>query len=80
VVYFWDKLKDPFLKIKSLLKQDGLFYFFMVKSDDLVKLKFAREDVFNKYSISQVVESLKLAGFREIDYFFDYGYFIKARK
>jgi SAM-dependent methyltransferase len=80
VVYFWDNLQKPFEKIKALLKQGGIFSFYMAKNDDLNKMKFTKEDIFNKYSIEQVLEALKLVGFSEIDYFFDKGYFVKVKK
>ena len=42
VVYFWNDLHKPFEKIKSLLKDDGVFCFYMEKKEDLKKLKFTR--------------------------------------
>lgn len=80
VVYFWDDLQKPFKKVSSLLKDDGVFYMYMAKNDDLTKLKFTKSDVFEKYSIEQILEVLKSAGFREVDYFFKKGYHIKAKK
>ncbi len=80
VIYFWDNLQKPFEKVSSLLKNDGLFYIYMDSKEDLAKVSFADDDIFNKYTIEQVVDALKLFGFREIDYFFDKGYFVKAKK
>jgi hypothetical protein len=58
VIYFWDELYDPFEKKLSLLKTNGVFYIYMVNADTLVEKK-APDSVFNKYSIDQVVASLK---------------------
>lgn len=79
VVYFWDNLQKPFEKIKSLLKKEGIFSFYMASVDDLNKIKFTIGEIFNKYTIEQALESLKLAGFEQIDYYYDKGYFIQAR-
>ncbi len=38
------------------------------------------DSVFNKYSIEQIVETLKLAGFTEVENYFDKGFYIKAKK
>jgi SAM-dependent methyltransferase len=80
VIYFWDNLNKPFERVKSLLKDDGLFCFYMAGKDDLTKLKFTKDDIFNKYSIDQIIEALKSAGFREFDYYFKNGYYIKVKK
>jgi ubiquinone/menaquinone biosynthesis C-methylase UbiE len=80
VVYFWDDLQKPFKKINSLLKDVGIFYFFMAKKEQLSKIKFAKDEIFNKYSIEQVTDDLKSAGFNEVDYFEKIGYYIKAKK
>ncbi len=80
VVYFWDNLQKPFEKVNSLLKNDGLFCIYMDSKEDLSKVPFAEDDIFNKYTIEQVLDALKLAGFSEVDYYFDNGYFVKAKK
>jgi SAM-dependent methyltransferase len=80
VVYFWDDLQKPFERVKSLLKDDGIFYFYMANKDDLTKVKFTKDDIFNKYSIEQVLEALKSVGFKEFDYYYKKGYYIKAKK
>ncbi|MEP6617447.1 MAG: class I SAM-dependent methyltransferase [Ginsengibacter sp.] len=77
VIYFWNDLKEPFRKVLSLLKPAGTFYIFMA---DSASLKKAPDDVFNKYSIEQLVESLKSSGFSEVFQYFDKGYYIKAKK
>lgn len=79
VVYFWSDLKKPFRRVKSLLKDDGIFCFYMAKNDDLNKVKLTSNDIFNKYSIEQISEALKSVGFNEVDYFFNKGYYIKAK-
>ena len=80
VVYFWDDLQKPFEKVKSLLGDDGIFCFYMANKDELARLKFTSNDIFNKYSIEQISEALKSAGFREFDYYFKKGYYIKVKK
>jgi SAM-dependent methyltransferase len=78
VVYFWDDLQRPFEKIKSLLKKDGMFCFYMAHKDFLIKKK-SPDEIFNKYSIEQITGALKQAGFSEIDHYFDKGYYVKAK-
>lgn len=80
VVYFWNDLQKPFERVLSLLKDDGVFCFYMEKNDNLNKLKFTKDDIFNKYSIDQILVALESVGFREVDYHFNKGYFIKAKK
>jgi len=80
VIYFWDKLDQPFSKIKTILKDGGLLCMFMAHSDYIKKMKFTKDDIFNKYPIELVVNELKLAGFRDINYKFDRAYIIKCRK
>ncbi len=80
VVYFWEDLIFPFVKIRSLLKDEGAFYFYMAKKEDLSKLKFTDDSVFNKYTIEEVTDALNAAGFRSVDHHFDMGYFVKAMK
>lgn len=80
VVYFWDELEKPFRKIRKGLKDNGVFYFFMEHQDKLHNLKFAKDDIFNKYSIEEVKEKLKLSGFSKIDYHYKKGYFVRCEK
>jgi SAM-dependent methyltransferase len=80
VVYFWDDLQKPFEKVKSLLKDDGIFCLYMAGKDELNKARFTKDGIFNKYSIGQIVNALKLSGFHEIDHNFRKGYYIKAKK
>jgi arsenite methyltransferase len=80
VIYFWNKLIEPFSKVNFLLKEGGLFCLYMEHSDDLKQMKFTKNDIFNIYSVEQVVDNLKLSGFRDIDYKYDKGYLIKSQK
>lgn len=80
VVYFWSNLQIPFSKIYQLLQPQGLFCFYMIDKEELSKLSFTDESVFNKYSIDQIVEVLSFVGFSQITYQFNKGYFIEARK
>jgi ubiquinone/menaquinone biosynthesis C-methylase UbiE len=80
VIYFWDDLQKPFEKVRSLLRDDGIFCFYMARNEDLTKVRFTRNDIFNKYSIEQITDALKSAGFSEADYNYKHGYFIKAKK
>lgn len=80
VIYFWDNLEKPFKKIYEELKQHGKLYIYMVGRDDLNKLKFTPDEIFNKYTIDFVSEELKRIGFKNIDYKFDNGYYITCEK
>ncbi|MEI7500400.1 MAG: class I SAM-dependent methyltransferase [Bacteroidota bacterium] len=80
VIYFWNNIEKPFKKIKDELKQDGMLCIYMDHRDDLKKLKFTTDDIFNKYTIDYVSEELKRLGFKNIDYKFDNGYYIKCNK
>ena len=78
VIYFWSNLEVAFSKIKNLLKTDGVFCFYMQHKNYLDSKKFAAKGIFNKYSIEEVVASLKNSGFENIDYLEDNGFYIKA--
>lgn len=80
VIYFWEELVNPFKKIHSLLKNDGVFCFYFSHKTDLDKLKFTKGEVFNKYDIETVTGKLKEAGFKNIKSRFDYGYYVKAER
>ncbi|MCK9617494.1 MAG: class I SAM-dependent methyltransferase [Lentimicrobiaceae bacterium] len=81
VIYFWDKLEEPFLKIKTLLKEDGVLCMYMAHKDYINKMKFTKDDIFNKYTIEEVLDKLKSVGFEDISYHFENnGYIIKCRK
>lgn len=80
VIYFWKSLEEPFMKINEMLTNDGVFCMYIAHPDMLRSLKFTIDEVFNKYTIEQVVEALKKYGFRDISYTLDRGYFIKCVK
>jgi len=80
VIYFWDDIQKPFIKIYSLLRNGGSLFFYMAGKEYLEKHKHTNNDIFNKYAIEQVAETLKTAGFKNIDWSFDKGYYIKAVK
>lgn len=80
VVYFWDDLHRPFDRVRLMLRDEGIFCFYMASREDLNKVKFAKNDIFNKYSIDQITEALKSAGFGKVEYYFKNGYYIKAKK
>lgn len=79
VVYFWNELSVPFQKVFTILKNGGSFHMYMAGKSFLEKSK-APDSIFNKYSIDQVVEALKAAGFISVEYSKENGYFIKAYK
>jgi cyclopropane fatty-acyl-phospholipid synthase-like methyltransferase len=79
VVYFWDELKSPFEKVLSLLKKGGAFHIYMADKNTLLKKKLP-DSVFNKYSIDQVMEALKSAGFENMEHYSEKGLYIKAKK
>ena len=76
VIYFWNDLEKPFKKINEELKQNGKLYIYMADRDDLIKMKFTLDGIFNKYTIDQVSKELKRTGFDSIDYEFADGYCI----
>ena len=79
VVYFWDGLRKVFEKIATLLRNNGAFYIYMATREMLIEKK-APDGVFNKYSIEQIEEALRLAGLKNVTYHFDQGYYIKAQR
>jgi SAM-dependent methyltransferase len=80
VVYFWNDLQRPFERVRSLLNDDGMFCFYMASKEELDKIKFTKKDIFNKYSIEQITNALKTAGFGKVEYYFKHGFYIKAKK
>jgi len=80
VVYFWNNLEKPFLKIRDGLKKDGIFCFSMAHRDNLNKAKYTKDNIFNKYTIEQVIDKLTLSGFKKINFHFNKVYIIKCRK
>jgi len=80
VVYFWDDLLKPFGKVHSLLKDNGTFCIYMAGEDELKNAKYTIDGIFNKYTIDEILDTLKSGGFNIVDYYFKKGYYIKARK
>src|SRR5215216_4865550 len=74
VVYFWNDLTSPFEKVLSLLKKGGAFHIYMANENTLVE-KRAPDSVFNKYSIEQVRDALKAAGFDYVEYYTEKGFY-----
>jgi len=80
VIYFWDNLEIPFSKIRNGLKENGIFYFYMDHPDDLSKHGFTSKDIFNIYTIDQVIDKLNISGFSKISYQYENGYYLKCNK
>ncbi len=80
VVYFWDDPVIPFLKIHEGLRENGIFHFYMAHADHLNKIRFTKDGIFNKYSIEDITGYLQKAGFRNIEYTQDDGYYVKCQK
>lgn len=79
VVYFWSDLSKAFEKILSMLRERGSFHIYMMDKS-MLQEKHAPDSVFNKYSIEQVLEALKTAGFFTIQHYERKGFYIKATK
>lgn len=79
VIYFWNELSEPFAKVFSVLKKGGSFHIYMADKITLMKKK-APDSVFNKYSTEHVVESLKSAGFDNVEHYQEHGHYIIAKK
>ena len=79
VIYFWENLNEPFQKIKSALNNSGIFCFYMAHKDYLIKEKYSNS-IFNKYSIEEVTSALYEAGFSKVEYKFNNGYYVEAKK
>jgi|GEM_PF-3478746 len=80
LAYFGDSLQPSFEKIKSLLKDEGTFYFFMKGNKEEEKFKFSKKENYTQFPIEQIVTTLKAAGFKKVYYFIERGYFIRAVK
>jgi len=80
VVYFWDDLKKPFNNLYNHLKDGGELHFYMAGREFLEKHAFTKDELFNKYTIEQIEEALKLSGFKSVEWKFEQGYYIKAIK
>jgi ubiquinone/menaquinone biosynthesis C-methylase UbiE len=85
VIYFWADLTSNFTKVFEVLEPGGVYAIYMASAEDLMKIQFARTDVFNKYSIDHVKNCLEKVGFKNIKYNIvsekkEHGYFIFAGK
>ncbi len=78
VIYFWNDLNLAFTRIFNMLGEKGEFLIYMDHKDSLEKAKFLAD--FCKYPVEEVESKLKYAGFTNIEYTLDKGYFISARK
>ncbi|HET6558388.1 MAG TPA: class I SAM-dependent methyltransferase [Prolixibacteraceae bacterium] len=78
VIYFWKELNPVFTKISSMLNNGGTFCIFMTSAKELNDYKFPEN--FNKYSAEEVERELKKAGFQNVEYKLDKGYYITSRK
>ncbi|MGE5682714.1 MAG: class I SAM-dependent methyltransferase [Bacillota bacterium] len=78
VIYFWNDLNKAFMKVNSLLNENGIYFIYMATADELKRLGFEKE--FVKYSVEQVEAALRQTGFTKVEYKNDDGYYIKAWK
>ncbi|MCU7496536.1 MAG: class I SAM-dependent methyltransferase [Ignavibacteria bacterium] len=78
VIYFWNDLNKAFMKVSSLLNDNGIYFIYMTTAEELTRLGFDKE--FFKYSVEQVESALRQAGFNKVEYEKDNGYYIKAWK
>jgi cyclopropane fatty-acyl-phospholipid synthase-like methyltransferase len=76
VIYFWTDLDKAFSKVFSMVERGGMFFIYMDSSDDLAKLKFTGN--FCKYTIEEVENALTRAGFSNVEYFNNKGYYVNA--
>lgn len=78
VIYFWKELNPVFTKIFSMLNNGGTFCIFMTSAQELKAGRFPEN--FHKYSAEEVERELKKAGFQNVEYTLDNGYYIKSTK
>jgi SAM-dependent methyltransferase len=78
VIYFWPDLNEAFKRVNSLLEADGEYLIYMEHRNDLEKFRGAQD--FCKYSIENVENELINAGFTNVVYKLDKGYYIKSKK
>jgi len=78
VIYFWNDLNLAFTRIFNMLGKEGKFLIYMDHMDSIEKVKFLAD--FCKYPMEEVEGKLKTAGFAEIEFTLDKGYFISAKK
>jgi ubiquinone/menaquinone biosynthesis C-methylase UbiE len=78
VIYFWNDLSLAFTRIFNMLGKQGEFLIYMEHMDRIEKAKFLAD--FCKYPVEELERKLKQAGFTDIEYILDKGYFISAKK
>jgi ubiquinone/menaquinone biosynthesis C-methylase UbiE len=76
VIYFWEDISIPFKKILHGLKPGGMYCLFMAH----FKGKPDKDKIFNTYTIDVVMKKLLEAGFSDVQYKYNKGYYIKAVK
>lgn len=76
VVYFWSDLSKAFGCVHAMLAPGGSFLIFMAGSAYLNSLPFTAD--FCKYSIETVVDNLKSAGFDQVSFTENDGYYIRG--
>ena len=64
VLYFWAQPLTPLAEIGRTMKKGGLCALFFLQKEDLVKLQWARTEVFAKYEACDALDFMKTAGFR----------------
>jgi SAM-dependent methyltransferase len=78
VIYFWNDLDQAFKLIFKMLREKGIFLIYMDHMDTIEKVKLLAD--FCKYPVEVVEEKLKNSGFTGIEYNFDVGYYVSAKK
>ncbi len=68
VLYFWNDLGTYFSKIYGLLKDGGLLYLYMASPSTLDNLSNVDDEIFNKYTLDEVVGKLSASNFKDIHY------------
>jgi arsenite methyltransferase len=66
VTYFWDDLPKHLAKVRELLGEGGRLYFYMSSPEHLDKIEFTHNEVFNKYSLAEVLTALKQTGYHNV--------------
>ena len=78
VIYFWDDLQVPFLRIKESLNENGTFFIYMDSLEDIKNSRFTNDEMFNLYDIDFVLKSLEDVGFQSSYYNYGRGHIIMA--
>jgi len=78
VIYFWDDLKAPFLKVKECMVEGGFFWIYMDSKEEIENSRFTNDKNFNLYDVKFVTQNLKEVGFTVSHYDFGRGHIIKS--